>query len=135
MGSNVKSAPSFADIMEEHSQRFSEMLYSISEEQQQEQEAAREALTEIAEEGRKYRELQSAGAKASIESRNQLIEQNELLKKQLSEQTEINQRLAHEFEMGAREAVVTRQKANWSLGIGIAGLFVAIIAAVVGVMK
>ena len=128
MGNNVKSAPSLADIMEEHSQRFSEMLYSISEEQQQEQEAAREALAEIAEEGRKYRELQSAGAQASIESRNQLIEQNELLKKQLSEQIEINQRLEHEFKMGAREAVITRKIAYWSLGVGIVGIAIATIA-------
>lgn len=92
-------------------------------------------VQKIHEENVAHRKLQDAGAQASIESRNQLIEQNELLKKQLFEQTEINQRLAHEFEMGAREAVITRQKANWSLGIGIVGLFVAIIAAVVGVMK
>ena len=88
-----------------------------------------------AEEKRRHIELLNAGAQANIETHNKLIEQNELLKKQLSEQTEINQRLAHEFEMGAREAVVTRQKANWSLVIGIVSLFVAIISVVVGVVK
>lgn len=78
---------------------------------------------------------QTEGAKANIETRDQLIEQNELLRKQLTEQTEINQRLEHEFEMGAREAVITRQKANWSLAIGIAGLIVAIVAIIVGMIK
>ena len=47
---------------------------------------------------------------------------------QLAEQTEINQRLEHEFKMGAREAVVTRRIAYWSLAIGIAGVLLAIIA-------
>ena len=69
---------------------------------------------------------QTEGAKANIETRDQLIEQNELLRKQLSEQTEINQRLEHEFKMGAREAVITRKIAYWSLVIGIFGLLVAI---------
>ena len=89
---------------------------------------------EAAEEKRQYQELQSAGAKANIESRDQLIEQNELLRKQLTEQTEINQRLEHEFKMGAREAVITRKIAYWSLGVGIAGVVVAIIAIFVGVL-
>ena len=84
---------------------------------------------------RKQEELKQEGIKAIIESRDQLIEQNELLRKQLTEQTEINQRLEHEFEMGAREAVITRQKANWSLAIGIAGLIVAIVAIIVGMIK
>ena len=71
---------------------------------------------------------QTEGAKANIETRDQLIEQNELLRKQLSEQTEINQRLEYEFKMGAREAVITRKIAYWSLGVGIAGVVVALIA-------
>ena len=71
---------------------------------------------------------QTEGAKANIETRDQLIEQNELLRKQLSEQTEINQRLEHEFKMGAREAVITRKIAYWSLGVGITGIVIALIA-------
>ena len=71
---------------------------------------------------------QTEGAKANIESRDQLIEQNELLRKQLTEQTEINQRLEHEFKMGAREAVITRRIAYWSLGVGIVGVIIAIIS-------
>ena len=71
---------------------------------------------------------QTEGAKANIETRNQLIEQNELLRKQLSEQTEINQRLEHEFQMGAREAVITRKIAYWSLVVGIAGIIIALFA-------
>ena len=71
---------------------------------------------------------QTEGAKANIETRDQLIEQNELLRKQLSEQTEINQRLEHEFKMGAREAVITRKIAYWSLGVAIGGVFVAVVA-------
>lgn len=71
---------------------------------------------------------QTEGAKANIETRNQLIEQNELLRKQLSEQTEINQRLEHEFEMGAREAVITRKITYWSLGVSIVGVVVALVA-------
>ena len=73
---------------------------------------------------------QTEGAKANIETRDQLIEQNELLRKQLSEQTEINQRLEREFEMGAREAVITRKIAYWSLSVGIAGVIVAVVALV-----
>ena len=75
-----------------------------------------------------YRNLQTAGALANIESRDQLIEQNKLVIKQLAEQTEISQRLEREFEMGAREAVITRKIAYWSLGVGIAGIVIALIA-------
>ena len=71
---------------------------------------------------------QTEGAKANIETRDQLIEQNELLRKQLAEQTEINQNLKHEFAMGAREAVITRKIAYWSLIIGGLGLLIAIIS-------
>lgn len=71
---------------------------------------------------------QTAGAKANIESRDQLIEQNELLRKQLSEQTEINQRLEREFAMGAREAVITRKIAYWSLSVGIGGIIIAVVS-------
>lgn len=88
----------------------------------------REILERIAEDGQRFRDLQSAGAKANIETRDQLIEQNELLRKQLSEQTEINQRLEHEFKMGAREAVFTRRKANWSLIIAIVSLIMTTIS-------
>ena len=73
---------------------------------------------------------QTEGAKANIETRDQLIEQNELLRKQLTEQTEINQRLEREFAMGAREAVITRKIAYWSLSVGIAGVIVAVVALV-----
>ena len=71
---------------------------------------------------------QTEGAKANIETRDKLIEQNELLRKQLTEQTEINQRLEREFAMGAREAVITRKIAYWSLGVGIVGVIIAIIS-------
>ena len=71
---------------------------------------------------------QTEGAKANIETRDKLIEQNELLRKQLTEQTKINQRLEHEFKMGAREAVITRRIAYWSLGVGIVGVIIAIIS-------
>ena len=76
---------------------------------------------EVARRQREHREIQEAGAKASVES-------NKLLKQQLAEQTEINQRLEHEFKMGAREAVITRRIAYWSLGIGATGALLAIIA-------
>ena len=79
-------------------------------------------------ENNKHRNLQTAGALANIESRDQFIEQNKLVIKQLAEQTEINQRLEHEFKMGAREAVITRKIAYWSLGVGIAGIVIALIA-------
>ena len=67
------------------------------------------------------RNLQSAGAQANIEA-------YKLLKQQLAEQTEINQRLEREFAMGAREAVITRRIAYWSLGVGIVGVIIAIIS-------
>ena len=75
---------------------------------------------------------QTEGAKANIESRDQLIEQNKLLRKQLTEQTEINQRLEYEFKIGAREAVITRKIAYWSLGVGITGVVMAMIALIRG---
>ena len=68
-----------------------------------------------------HRNLQSAGAQANIEA-------YKVLKHQLAEQTEINQRLEHDFKMGAREAVITRKIAYWSLGVGVAGIIMAIIA-------
>ena len=135
MANIIKSELSFSDTVKKYSDRFSEIaahsaraIYDISEQQRQQQDALNEMLAEAAEEKRQYQELQSAGAKANIETRDQLIEQNELLRKQLTEQTEINQRLEHEFQMGAREAVITRQIAYWSLGVGIAGVVVALIA-------
>ena len=70
-----------------------------------------------------HRNLQSAGAQANIEA-------YKVLKQQLAEQTEINRRLEHEFKMGAREAVITRKIAYWSLGVGIAGVIVAVVALV-----
>ena len=82
----------------------------------------------IAEEKRRHLELQDAGARASVETREQLLEQNKILKLQLQEQTEINQRLEYEFKMGAREAVITRRKANWSLILAIISLIVTIIS-------
>ena len=92
----------------------------------------RERLERIAEDGQRFRDLQSAGAKANIESRDQLIEQNKLLRKQLTEQTEINQQLEYEFKMGAREAVITRKISYWSLFFGIVGVVMAIIALIRG---
>ena len=74
-----------------------------------------------------HRNLQSAGAQANIEA-------YKVLKQQLAEQTEINQRLEHEFKMGAIEAVITRKIAYWSLGVGITGVVVAIVAIFVGVL-
>ena len=68
-----------------------------------------------------HRNLQSTGAQANIEA-------YKLLKQQLAEQTEINLRLEHEFQMGAREAVITRRKANWSLILAIISLIVTIIS-------
>lgn len=76
---------------------------------------------EIARQKREHLELQDAGAKASVES-------HKLLKQQLAEQTEINQRLEHEFKMGAREAVITRRMAYWSLAVGIVSLIAAVIS-------
>ena len=140
MANGFKSELSLSDTVKKYSDRFSQVaahsaraIYDMAEQQRQQQEALNEVLAKAAEEKRQYQELQSAGAKANIETRDQLIEQNELLKRQLSEQTEINQRLEHEFEMGAREAVITRKIAYWSLGVGITGVVVAIIAILVGV--
>ena len=82
----------------------------------------------LAEQRREHLQLQEDSARANIETRDQLFEQNELLRKQLSEQTEINQRLEYEFQMGAREAVITRRKANWSLILAIISLIVTIIS-------
>ena len=82
----------------------------------------------IAEEKRRHLELQDAGARASVETREQLLEQNKILKLQLQEQTEINQRLEYEFKMGAREAVITRKIAYWSLWVGIVGIIIAVIS-------
>lgn len=82
----------------------------------------------LAEQRRKHLQLQEDSARANIETRDQLFEQNELLRKQLSEQTEINQRLEYEFKMGAREAVITRKIACWSLGVGIVGVVVALVS-------
>lgn len=139
MANSIKSELSFSDTVKKYSDRFSEIaaysaraIYDMSVQQRQQQDALNEMLAEAAEEKRQYQELQSAGAKANIETRDQLIEQNELLRKQLSEQTEINQRLEHEFKMGAREAVITRKISYWSLFFGIVGVVVAIIALIRG---
>lgn len=51
----------------------------------------------LAEQRREHLQLQEDSARANIETRDQLFEQNELLRKQLSEQTEINQRLEYEL--------------------------------------
>ena len=95
-------------------------------------EKAFRAMRKIADEAQKHRDLLAVGAKANIESRDQLIEQNKLLRKQLTEQTEINPRLEYEFKMGAREAVITRKISYWSLFFGIVGVVVAIIALIRG---
>ena len=138
MANSIKSELSFSDTVKKYSDRFSEIaahsaraMYDMSARQQQD--ALNEILAEAAEEKRQYQELQSAGAKANIETRDQLIEQNELLRKQLTEQTEINQRLEHEFHMGAKEAVITRRKANWSLAIAIISLIVTIISIIINI--
>ena len=82
---------------------------------------AQASMDEEARRKREHRELQAAGAKASVES-------NKLLKQQLAEQTEINQRLEHEFKMGAREAIITRRISYLSLAVGITGVLLAITA-------
>ena len=135
MANGFKSELSLSDTVKKYSDRFSQVaahsaraIYDMAEQQRQQQEALNEVLAKAAEEKRQYQELQSAGAQASIDSRDKLIEQNELLRKQLTEQTEINQRLEHEFKMGAREAVITRRIAYWSLGVGIVGVIIAIIS-------
>ena len=79
------------------------------------------ASDEIARQRKAHLELQDAGAKASVKS-------HKLLKRQLAEQTEINQRLEHEFKMGAREAVITRRMAYWSLVVSAIGVAIAILA-------
>ena len=135
MANSIKSELSVSDTVKKYSDRLSQVaahsaraMYDISERQRQQQNTLNEMLAEAAEEKRQYQELQTEGAKANIESRDQLIEQNELLRKQLTEQIEINQRLEHEFKMGAREAIITRKIAYWSLGVGIAGIVIALIA-------
>ena len=135
MANCIKSELSFSDTVKKYSDRFSEIavhsaraMYDISEQQRKQQDALNEMLAEAAEEKRQYQELQSTGAKANIESRDKLIEQNELLRKQLTEQMEINQRLECEFEMGAREAVITRKIAYWSLVVGITGIICSVIS-------
>ena len=82
---------------------------------------------EIARQKREHLELQDAGAQASVES-------YKLLKQQLAEQTEINLRLENEFKMGAREAVITRRIAWWSLALGVIGVLLAIISLFRGVL-
>ena len=122
------------DFMKTHVDKISQIansarvVHDLYEQEQKRQDALNEIIEEIAEENQAYRNLQLAGVQANIESRDQLLEQNELLRKQLTEQTEINQRLEHEFKMGAREAVITRRIAYWSLGVGIVGVIVAIIS-------
>ncbi len=122
------------DFMKTHVDKISQIansaraVHDLYEQEQKRQDALNEIIEEIAEENQAYRNLQLAGVQANIESRDQLLEQNELLRKQLTEQTEINQRLEHEFKMGAREAVITRKIAYWSLGVAIGGVFVAVVA-------
>ena len=67
---------------------------------------------------------QTEGAKANIETRDQLIEQNELLRKQLAEQTEINQRLEREFK-------ANNLKSNIALIIGVLSFISCIIQIVI----
>lgn len=82
---------------------------------------AQAAEDEIARQKVKHRELQAAGAQASIDSCN-------LLKQQLTKQVEINERLEYEFKMGAREAVITRRMTYWSLVVGSVGVVIAILS-------
>lgn len=112
-------------------QSSSEMIKKIKETNLSYENLAHSMLSATAEyhdSRKKQEELKQEGIRANIETRDQLIEQNELLSKQLTEQTEINQRLEHEFKMGAREAVITRRIAYWSLGVGIVGVIIAIIS-------
>ena len=88
----------------------------------------RAADAEIGKRKREIEEMQVAGAQANMDSRNLLMEQNLVLRQQLEEQSEINQRLEYEFKMGAREAVITRRIAYWSLAVGIIGVIIAILA-------
>ena len=87
----------------------------------EEDQARLKMMNEIMASAQQHRALQDAGAKASVES-------HKLLKQQLEEQTEINQRLEREFKMSAREAVITRKIACWSLVMGVVGVIVAILA-------
>lgn len=102
------------DDMFPHSARWEHDLFEAEQRQ-------RKIFDEAGKAMQKHRELQDAGAKASVES-------HKLLKQQLAEQTEINQRLEHEFKMGAREAVITRRIAYWSLAVGIVSLIATVIA-------
>ncbi|MBO7327255.1 MAG: hypothetical protein J6W00_00615 [Lentisphaeria bacterium] len=70
---------------------------------------------------------QTEGAKANIETRDQLIEQNELLRKQLTEQTEINQRLEHEFRASGKKSNIALLVSILSFFVGFASLVVSII--------
>ena len=96
-----------------HSARWEHDLFEAEQRQ-------REILDEAGKAMQKHRELQEAGAKASVES-------YKLLQQQMAEQTEINRRLENEFEMGAREAVITRRIAYWSLAVGIVSFIATII--------
>ena len=109
-----RQAESMDKVMSAHSAMA---MYDMDEADQTRQ----KIMNEIMEDTRKHRELQDAGAKASVES-------HKLLKQQLAEQTEINQRLEHEFKMGAREAVITRRMAYWSLVVSAIGVAIAILA-------
>ena len=96
-----------------HSARWAHDLFEAEQRQ-------RKILDEAGKAMQKHREIQEAGAKANVES-------HKLLKQQLAEQAEINQRLEREFKMGAREAVITRRIAYWSLAVGIVSLIVTVI--------
>ena len=97
-----------------HSARGAHDLFEAEQKQ-------RKILDEAGKAMQKHREIQEAGAKASVES-------YKLLKKQLEEQTEISQRLEREFKMGAREAVITRRIAYWSLAVGALGVLIAVLS-------
>ena len=101
--------------------KLSEILSARSEHLSELMQKEQALVDEIMLDQCRYRELQEAGANANIES-------YKLLKQQLVEQTEINQRLEHEFKMGAREAVITRRIAYWSLAIGVIGVILAVIS-------
>lgn len=127
--SNRVSIPSFADFLKNNplpmdAINSAQVAAEHIKARRSEYEMLRDVMTRRAE----CEMWQTEGAKANIETRDKLIEQNELLRRQLSEQTEINQRLEHEFKMGAREAVITRKIAYWSLGVGIAGIVIALTA-------
>ncbi len=67
-----------------------------------------------------YRNLQSAGAQANIEA-------YQLLKQQLAEQTEINQRLEHEFRASGKKSNIALLVSILSFFVGFASLVVSII--------